>query len=446
MLRATIQAAALTAVLTLSACGAPAAPGTEATVAVPAETPDVATPEPAPTSAATATVTEPAVEPTAAPAEPTTAPTSAPATEPTAEPTQEPAATATAPAEDAATHVVVYDFTGERPGFRWVPASTVGLGDTVAGRATLIPSPLIGDVQVVGDRAYFAEEGRVVEAAPDGTRTPLEFTLFETEQPGIFRPFLVSPSGTQIAWVDARFYEGPGTQFNVLKVANIDGSNLRILAETGMDETAWLQPLGWNEAAGLLSVGRVPVWHEAQAARDFAGSFDLVTIDLNTPGTGGELPAADASCGERACVLGVAPSGMQFAQVEYGEDGTAARLIVGDTAPGGAMIWELPGGLRSIGNPVWLEQPGLLAVKALTADERYQILVADLQANDLAVWWEGEADVTPRLFAGPEQLLAVGAFDGPRMGAPLDTLLVTPGGAVEPVAREQMIMGSGTTE
>jgi hypothetical protein len=306
--------------------------------------------------------------------------------------------------------------------------------------------PLSGDVQVVDNRAYLSQEGTVVAYSPDGRMQPLGFAA-STQAPPPVKPFLVSPSGRQIAWVEPEFEEQPGTRRNILSVAGIDGSDARVVWELGEQQPGFLQPLGWNEAAGLLYVGLTPVMFDQYVARDQPGALKLFQVDISgESGRPWDQISETIDCGQRACLLGVSPDGTQFASVEYGDGGAPVRLIVGDTAPGGAQVWDLPDGLQSISSPAWLEEPGQLAVKAVGQDEQFQILVADLGANTLATWYEGEREVTPRLFLDSERLLVVGPSEGQGLGGTPATDLLTPDGSLVPVAPDMTVVGSGTAQ
>lgn len=418
--------------LLLAACGGAASP--PAPTAPPAS---VATSVPTPTVAA--------VEPTATTAPTAAGPTATAAPTFTAGPTETPIPPP-GTAED--THLVFLALGPQRPELRWVPVDELGLPPVAADNSTQQPSglPVAGEVQVVGDRAYMAQEGTVFAYTPDGQMSALEFTS-SAARPAPIKPFLVSPSGTQIAWVEPQFQEAPGTRRNVLSVANIDGSNTRVAWELEEQQPGYLQPLGWNEPAGLLYVGLMPVMPDRSLARDQAGALNLTQVDISGEGGRPWEPISQVfDCGERACILGVSPGGTQFASVEYGENGAPTRLVVGDTAPGGALVWDLPAGLQSLSHAAWLQQPGQLAVRALAQDERFQIIVADLQANSTATWYEGEREVTARLFVDAQRLLVVSQREGQVVGGALATLLLSPDGALEPVAPEMAVLGSGVTQ
>ncbi|MCZ7572916.1 MAG: hypothetical protein M5U01_30560 [Ardenticatenaceae bacterium] len=363
----------------------------------------------------------------------------------------EPTATVTPPTPSAATrdtHLVFLVLGSQRPEVRWVPVDELGLPPVAAGNSTQQPSglPVAGEVQVVGDRAYMAQEGTVFAYTPDGQMTPLEFTS-SAVRPAPIKPFLVSPSGRQIVWVEPQFQEAPGTRRNVLSVANIDGSNARVVWELEEDQPGYLQPLGWNEPAGLLSVGLMPVMADRYVAPGQPGALELTQVDLSGEGSRPrELISQIFDCGERACILGVSPNGTQFASVEYGQNDAPTRLVVGSTTPGGALVWDLPAGVQSLSDATWLEQPGQLAVKALGQDGRFQIIVADLQANSTTTWYEGAREVTPRLFVDARRLLVVSQREGEGVGGVLATLLLTPDGTLDPVAPEMAVLGSGVVQ
>ena len=319
---------------------------------------------------ATPTVTVP-VEPTIEtepPVEVTTE-TSAP-TEETSAPTEEPTITETPP--EVLRPVLYYQYNSDPSLVTVADAETGAVIRTFAAPITgWVPDGAVGGESIF----YITNNGTsLFRVGFDGTVQDLGFTH---PSPGFFdAAILPSPDGQKIAWGSVLNMDTTGTDV-ILKVANIDGSNVVTLLDGHMTESRRPSPIKFSDDGQYLYYTNMPYGIGGYIL--FYGGPDLIRINLTTLVAETILP--NNQC---LCAIKVSPDESKVARINRTTAGL--NLVVHEISSGTETTFPFPSKYTQAGDIIWSPDGGSIMLTLALGNpdaEAYSVVKIDLVTSAL---------------------------------------------------------------
>jgi hypothetical protein len=346
----------------------------------------------------TLVVVPPTAKPTTAPTN-TVAPTVLPPTE-----TPEPLPTATPEPEGTGgggvdTFVILANL-------RTDPAQLI-VADPVTGDTistfTAVGLTELSTVKVGGPFIFYLDSNtqKIMRVGFDGSATQLTFITEGLDYfPGDFLP---SPDGTLIAWGTNTFDPAGGNATrSLLKVANVDGSDEKVIYDETLDEESILpQPIQWSPDGSTFYYTDLPYGIGGYIL--FGGGPDLKKVDVASGAVTEVLPKTGCLCamtvspdgGMVASITGAGPLELLLHHVETGNE----RKLEIDAGhlQGGNILWSADGktllytmAVSNFDNPE-AEKYAVVKVNVETLEQT--VMVADNESLYNTMMWVSDETV-----------------------------------------------------
>jgi len=289
-------------------------------------------------------------------------------TEETAAPTEEPTATETSP--EPLRPVVYYQYNSDPSLVTVADASTGAIIRTFAAPITgWVPDGAVGGESIF----YITNTGTsLLRVGFDGVVQDLGFTH---PSPGFFdASILPSPDGQKIAWGSVLNMDTTGTDI-ILKVANIDGSNVVTLLDGHMAESRRPSPIKFSDDGQSLYYTNMPYGIGGYIL--FYGGPDLIKINLTTLVAETILPSNNC-----LCAMEFSPDESKVARID--RTGSGLSLVVHEISSGTETTFPFPAKYTQAGDILWSPDEGSIMLTLALGNpdaEAYSVVKIDLATS-----------------------------------------------------------------
>ncbi len=294
------------------------------------------------------------------------------------EPTIEPTATETPP--EPLRPVVYYQYPADPSLVTVVDPSTGAVLRTFSA-----PGPgWMGEGAVGGESIfYITSTGTALyRVGFDGVVQDLTFAH---PTPGFFDAVILpSPDGQRIAWGSVLSMDASGTDVE-LKVANIDGSDLRVLLDGRMTESRRPSPIKFSNDGQYLYYTNMPYGIGGYIL--FYGGPDLIRINTTTLVAETILP--DNKC---LCAMEFSPDESKVARID--RSGGSLSLVVHEMAGGAETRFSFPVKYTQAGGIIWSPDGNNLMLTLALGNpdtEVYSVVKIDLVTSVMTYFLSDDA-------------------------------------------------------